>query len=71
MNNIHGKRWKGESTLHLPKIIITKAIFLHLVFFYTYGHHILDYLCSFQVHCISFRLKLVYLKGNFNKHLQT
>jgi len=71
MNNIHGKRWKGENTLCPSKIIITKTKNLHLIFLGTYGHHILDYFCSFQVYCISFGLKLVYLKRNSNKHLQT
>jgi hypothetical protein len=33
----------GESTLSLPKIVVTGIIFLQLNFLITYGHHILDY----------------------------
>ncbi len=40
-------------------------------FICTRGCHILDYFCSFQNYCISFRLKLLYLKRNFNKYLWT
>jgi hypothetical protein len=40
-------------------------------FFGTCGRHILDYFYSFQVYCISFRLKPVYLKRKSNKHLWT
>jgi hypothetical protein len=32
---------------------------------------ILDYFCSFQSYCISFRLELVYFKRKSNKHLRT
>jgi hypothetical protein len=60
----------GENILCPQKLIVTKKI-LHLGFFGTCGHHILDYFCSFQVYCISFRLELVYFKRNFNKHLWT
>jgi hypothetical protein len=62
---------KGESTLCPSKIVVTKLEILHLVFLGTYRHQIMDYFCSFQVYCISFKLKLVNLKRNFNKHLQT
>jgi hypothetical protein len=61
----------GESTLHPPKIVVTKTNFLHLVLLGTCGHHILDYFCPFQVYCINLKAKLVYLKRNSNKHLQT
>jgi hypothetical protein len=61
----------GENTLHLPKIVVTKTKILHLVFFGSCGHHILDYFYSFQVYCINFRFKLAYLKRKSNKHLQT
>jgi hypothetical protein len=50
----------GESTLHPPKIVVTKIKILHLVFLGTCGHHILDLFFSFQVHCINFRLKIVF-----------
>ncbi len=61
----------GESTLQPPKIVVTKIKITHLIFLGTCGHHILDYFCSFQVYCINFTLKLIYLKRNSNKHLQT
>jgi hypothetical protein len=44
---------------------------MHLIFWGTCRHHILDYFCSFQVYCIKFGLKLFYLRINFNKKLQT
>ncbi len=59
----------GFCTLRPPKIIVTNTEILHLVFLGTCGHHILDNFCSFQVHCIRFRLKLIYFKRNSNKHL--
>jgi hypothetical protein len=62
---------EGESTLRPSKIILTKTKKLHFFFWGTCGHHILDYLCSFQVCCIKFRLKLDYFKRNSNKHFQT
>ncbi len=62
---------KGESTLCPLKIVVTKIKILHLVFLGTYRHHILDYFCLFQVYYIKFKLKLVNLKINSNKHLQT
>jgi len=46
-------------------------IFTFGFFFGTCGHHILDFFCSFQVYCINFKLKLAYLRRNFDKHLQT
>jgi hypothetical protein len=59
-----------ESTLHPLNIVVTNIKILHSVFLGTYGHHIVDFFCSLQVYCISFRLKLVYLKRNSTKHIQ-
>jgi hypothetical protein len=53
-----------ENTLRPLNIVITNIKILHSIFLGTYGHHIVDYFCSFQVYCISFRFKLVYLKRN-------
>ncbi len=61
----------GESTLHPPKLVVTKIKKLHLVLLGTRGHHILDYFWPFQVYCTNFKVKLIYLKRNSNKHLQT
>jgi hypothetical protein len=59
-----------ESTLHPLNIVVMNIKILHSFFLGTYGHHIImDCFCSFQVYCISFRLKLVYLKRNSTKHL--
>jgi hypothetical protein len=55
--------YSGESTLHPQKIVVTKIKNLHLNFFATCEHHILNYFYSFQLYCISFKFKLVY----FNK----
>jgi hypothetical protein len=59
-----------ENILHPLNIVVTNIKNLHSIFLGTYGHHIVDCFCSFQVYCISFRLKLVYLKRNSTKHLQ-
>jgi hypothetical protein len=59
-----------ESTSHPPNIVVTNIKNLHSIFLGTYGHHIVDCFCSFQVYCISFRLKPVYLKRNSAKHLR-
>jgi hypothetical protein len=59
-----------ESTLHPLNIVVMNIKTLHSIFFGTYGHHIVDFFCSFQVYCISFRLKLVYFKRNSTKHLR-
>ncbi len=53
-----------ENTLRPLNIIITNIKILHSIFLGTYGHHIVDCFCSFQVYCISFRFKLVYFKRN-------
>jgi hypothetical protein len=37
----------GESTLNPPKIVVVHMIFLQLIFFVMYEHHILDYFCLF------------------------
>jgi len=49
-----------ENTLRPLNIIITNIKNLHSIFLGTYGHHIVDCFCSFQVYYISFRFKLVY-----------
>jgi hypothetical protein len=59
-----------ENTLHPFNIVITNIKILHSIFLGTYGHQIVDFFGSFQVYCISFRLKLIYLKRNSTKHLQ-
>jgi len=61
---------KGE-TLYAPQNYCHKNINFAFGFFGICGHHILDYLCLFEVYYISFRLELVYLKKYSNKHLQT
>jgi hypothetical protein len=38
----------GENTLHPPKIVIIKIEIMHLVFFGTYEHHILDFFAHFK-----------------------
>lgn len=43
------KALKRENKLCPPKIVVTTTFFLHLVFFGTCRHHILDYFCSFKV----------------------
>jgi hypothetical protein len=59
-----------ESTLHPFNIVVTNIKILHSIFLGTYGHHIVDCFCSFQVYCIRSRLKLVYLKRNLTKHFR-
>jgi hypothetical protein len=59
-----------ENILHPLNIVVTNIKNLHSIFLGTYGHHIVDCFCSFQVYCISFRLKPVYLKRNSAKHLR-
>jgi hypothetical protein len=54
-----------------PKIVVTKTKIMHFVSFCTCKHHMLDYFCSFQIYCISFKLKIFYLKRISNKNLQT
>ncbi len=58
-------------TLYAPQNYCHKNINFAFGFFGICGHHILDYLCLFEVYYISFRLELVYLKKYSNKHLQT
>jgi len=62
--------WKHIMPSPPPQIIVTNTKILHLVFSCACAHRILNYFCSFQVCSINFRLKLVHLKRNSNKHLR-
>jgi hypothetical protein len=65
LQNLHGM---SESKLSPFKIVVACIIFLQLIFWLMYGHHILDYFCLFKVYLISLKLHLINYFEKFNKH---
>ncbi len=59
---------EGESILSPPKIVVTRIIFMQLIFLIMYGHHIWDYFCFLKLHLIRFRFHLINYIEKFNKH---
>jgi len=67
-NKFYNHKWYMVKHITPPKNIIINKKFLHFIALGSYGHHVLNFFCSFQVYLTSFQLKLVNSLKISNKH---